>query len=61
MQGHYWMPLFHPLLTTPSGGPATSSTADTRTSDLYSFERALRLPPDSPAFMPWQQVTFPVD
>ena len=28
---------------------------------LYSFERALRLPPTSPAFMPWQLETFPVD
>ena len=29
---------------------------------LYSFERALRLPPQtSPAFMPWQLETFPVD
>ena len=28
---------------------------------LYSFERALRLPPTSPAFMPWQLKTFPVD
>ena len=27
---------------------------------LYSFERALRLPPTSPAFMPWQLETFPV-
>ena len=28
---------------------------------LYSFERALRLPPTSPAFMPWQLETFLVD
>ena len=28
---------------------------------LYSFERALRLPPTSPAFMLWQLETFPVD
>ena len=28
---------------------------------LSSFERALRLPQTSPAFMPWQQETFPVD
>ena len=28
---------------------------------LYSFERALRLPPTFPAFMPWQLETFPVD
>ena len=28
---------------------------------LYSFERALCLPPTSPAFMPWQLKTFPVD
>ena len=28
---------------------------------LYSFERALVSPQTSPAFMPWQQETFPVD
>ena len=28
---------------------------------LYTFERALRLPQISPAFMPWQQETLPVD
>ena len=34
MQGHYWMPFFHPLLTTPSRGPTSSSKADSRASDL---------------------------
>ena len=33
MQGHYWLPLFHPLLTTPSRGPTPSSKADSRASD----------------------------
>ena len=33
MQGHYWMVLFHPLLTTPSRGPTPSSKADSRASD----------------------------
>ena len=33
MQGHYWLPLFHPLLTTPSRGPTPSSKADPRASD----------------------------
>ena len=47
MQGHYWLPLFHPLLTTPSRGPTPSSKADSGASDpLLFFERALRLPPD---------------
>ena len=46
MQGQYWLPLFHPPLTTPSRGQTPSSKADSRASDLYSFERALRLPPD---------------
>ena len=61
MQGHYWLPYFHPLLTTPSRGPTPSSKADSRASDLYSFERALRFPPTSPAFMPWQLRNVPVD
>ena len=33
MQGHYWLPLFHPLLTTPSRGSTPSSKADSRASD----------------------------
>ena len=33
MQGHYWLPLFHPLLITPSRGPTPSSKADSRASD----------------------------
>ena len=39
--------------------PPLKLTLDHQT--LYSFERALRLPPTSPAFMPWQSKTFPVD
>ena len=46
MQGHYWLPLFHPLLTTPSRGPTLSSKLTLEHQTLYSFERALRLPPD---------------
>ena len=33
MQGHYWLPLFHTLLTTPSRGPNPSAKADSRASD----------------------------
>ena len=33
MQGRYWLPLFHPLLTTASRGPTPSSKADSRASD----------------------------
>ena len=32
MQGYYWVPLFHPLLHTPSWGPTPSSKANSRTS-----------------------------
>ena len=47
MQGHSWLPLLHPLLTIPSRGPTPSAlklTLEHQT--LYSFECALRLPPD---------------
>ena len=46
MQGHYWMPLFHPLLTTASRGPTPPLKLTLEYQTLYSFERALRLPPD---------------
>ena len=46
MQDYYWVPLFHFLLPTSSWGPTPSSKANSRTSGLFSFERALRLPPD---------------
>ena len=61
MQGHYWLPLFHPssLLLLEAQLPPLKLTLEHQT--LYSFERALRLPPSSPAFMPWQLETFPVD
>ena len=35
MQGHYWVPLFHPLLPTPSWGPTPSSKANSRTSGRF--------------------------
>ena len=35
MQGHYWVPLFHPLLATPSWGPTLSSKANFRTSGPF--------------------------
>ena len=34
-QGHYWVPLFHPLLPTPSWGSTPSSKADFRTSGPF--------------------------
>ena len=46
MQGHYWLPLFHPpsLLLLEAQLPPLKLTLEHQT--LYSFERALRLPPD---------------
>ena len=41
-QGHHWLPLFHPLLEAQL--PPLKLTLEHQT--LYSFERALRLPPD---------------
>ena len=45
MQGHYWVPLFHPLLTTPSWGPTPSSKADSRTSDPLVLQMCSAPPP----------------
>ena len=33
MQGHYWVPFFYPLFTTPSWGPTSSSKANSETPD----------------------------
>ena len=46
MQGHYWVPLFHPssLLLLEAQLPPLNLTLKHQA--LYSFERALRLPPD---------------
>ena len=44
MQGHHWLPLFHPLLLLEAQLPPLKLTLEHQT--LYSFERALRLPSD---------------
>ena len=59
MHGYFWVPLFHPLLLLEAQLPPLRLTLEHQA--LSSFERALRLPQTSPAFMPWQQETFPVD
>ena len=44
--GHYWVPRFHPLLTTPSWGPTPSSKANSRTSGPLLLRTCSASPPD---------------
>ena len=46
MQGYYWVPLFHPLLPTPSRGPTPSSKANSRTSGPFLLRTCSASPPD---------------
>ena len=48
-------------LTTPSRGPTPSSKLTLEHQTLYSFERALRLPPDFSSLYALAIKTFPVD
>ena len=62
MQGHYWVPLFHPLLTTPSCGPTLSSKANSRTSDpLLLRTCSAPIPPDFSSLYALAIRNVPVD
>ena len=53
---------FPPLLPTPSGGSTSPFKANFRTSGSFLLRTCSATSPQtSPAFMPWQQETCPVD